>query len=106
MSTHAARGNSLHRWCVRMGWLVLNGRCRSDGSGSATHYHGSRRSVIDLSLAPRSACADMRVLPVRGGTAGHHALVTGLYLEGGESTPPSLAPDMTSRPATVRLDAS
>ena len=52
---------ALNRACVKHGWLVLNGRCRSDTQGRATFLAGTRKSVVDLAIVPRDALADMQV---------------------------------------------
>ena len=52
---------ALNRACVKHGWLVLNGHCRSDTQGRATFLAGTRKSVMDLAIVPRDALADMQV---------------------------------------------
>ena len=52
---------ALNRACVKHGWLVLNGRCRSDTQGRATFLAGTRKSVVDLAIVPRDALADMQL---------------------------------------------
>ena len=52
---------ALNRACIKHGWLVLNGRCRSDTQGRATFLAGTRKSVVDLAIVPRDALADMQV---------------------------------------------
>ena len=52
---------ALNRVCVKHGWLLLNGRCRSDTQGHATFLAGTRKSVVDLAIVPRDMLADMQV---------------------------------------------
>ena len=70
-----SRGAALERGCVRLGWLVLNGRCPSDPLGRITCHHGPHQSVLDLAIVPRVARADVRVVRVREDDVDHRALV-------------------------------
>ena len=73
-----SRGAALDRGCVRLGWLVLNGRCPSDPLGCITCHHGPHRSVLDLAIVPRAARADVRVVRIRETDCDHRALVATL----------------------------
>ena len=70
-----SRGVALDRGCIRLGWLVLNGRCPSDPLGRITCRHGPHQSVLDLAIVPRAARADVRVVRVRERDCDHRALV-------------------------------
>ena len=73
-STTISRGG-IRAGCVRLGWLVLNGRCPSDPLGRITCHHGPHQSVLDLAIVPRVARADVRVVWVREDDVDHRALV-------------------------------
>ena len=75
MVAQRSRGAALERGCVRLGWLVLNGRCCSDPLGCITCHHGPHQSVLDLAIVPRAAKADVRVVRVRETDCDHQALV-------------------------------
>ena len=70
-----SRGAALDRGCVRLGWLVLNGRCSSDPLGRITCRHGPHQSVLDLAIMPRVARADVCVVRVCETDCDHRALV-------------------------------
>ena len=68
---YTLRGDAVNRFCRDHGLLVLNGRSRSDRFGAFTHRtcrgDSDTRTVLDLAVVPREACADMRVVTVREG---------------------------------------
>ena len=70
-----SRGAALECGCVRLGWLVLNGRCPSDPLGRITCHHGPHQSVLDLAIVPRAARADVCVVWVHETDFDHRALV-------------------------------
>ena len=69
------RGVALDCGCIRLGWLVLNGRCPSDPLGRITCHHGPHQLVLDLAIMPWVARVDVRVVRVRETDCDHRALV-------------------------------
>ena len=70
-----SRGAALERGCVRLGWLVLNGRCPFDPLGRITCHHSPHQLVLDLAIMPWAARADVRVVRVCETNCYHRALV-------------------------------
>ena len=70
-----SRGAALECGCVRLGWLVLHGRCPSDPLGRITCHHGPHQSVLDLAIVLRAARVDVHVVRVRETDFDHRALV-------------------------------
>ena len=77
----AARRLALDRACTKFGWIMLNGRCVSDGFGMPTCVHGAVSSVVDYAVVPRKAQGNLRVLPVHGRDGNHQALFVSLAIQ-------------------------